>query len=155
IVVAVDAGHGGQDPGGRGAQGTLGKQVTLAIARKLVGLGNREHGMRAVLTRDGDYYLGLRQRMPKAGGPKAGLFVSIHADAFRDRRVTGSSVYVLSERGASSEAARWLAEQENASDLIGGVSLDDKDSLLKSVLLDLSQTATMQASIDVADHVLD
>ena len=110
--------------------------------------------MRAVLTRSGDYYLPLRKRIELARRHKADLFISIHADAFTNRRVSGASVYVLSNRGASSEHARWLAERENASDLIGGVSLDDKDSLLASVLLDLSQTASLEASIDVAEQVL-
>lgn len=154
IVVAVDAGHGGEDPGAIGPAGTHEKTVVLQIARKLVEAINRERGMRAVLTRTGDYYLPLRKRIELARRHKADLFISIHADAFTNRRVSGSSVYVLSNRGASSEHARWLAERENASDLIGGVSLDDKDSLLASVLLDLSQTASLEASIDVAEEVL-
>ena len=154
VVVAVDAGHGGEDPGAIGPTGTHEKTVVLQIARKLVEAINRERGMRAVLTRTGDYYLPLRKRIELARRHKADLFISIHADAFTNRRVRGSSVYVLSNRGASSEHARWLAERENASDLIGGVSLDDKDSLLASVLLDLSQTASLEASIDVAEEVL-
>ena len=103
--------------------------------------------MRATLIRDGDYYVRLRDRMRKARAQKADLFVSIHADSIRDRSITGSSVYILSPRGASDEASRWLAERENASDLIGGVSLDDKDDVLASVLLDLSQTASLNASL--------
>ncbi|NKB39170.1 MAG: AMIN domain-containing protein [Gammaproteobacteria bacterium] len=154
IVIAVDAGHGGEDPGAKGPSGTYEKTVTLALAKQLVDLINAEHGMKAVLTRKGDYFLRLRKRITEARKYKADLFVSIHADAFRDPRVNGSSVYVLSQRGASSEHARWLAEQENASDLIGGVSLDDKENVLVSVLLDLSQTASLEASIDVADRVL-
>ena len=154
VVIAVDAGHGGEDPGAIGPTGTHEKKVVLQIARKLVEAINRERGMRAVLTRTGDYYLPLRKRIELARRHKADLFISIHADAFTNRRVRGSSVYVLSNRGASSEHARWLAERENASDLIGGVSLDDKDSLLASVLLDLSQTASLEASIDVAEEVL-
>ena len=154
IVIAVDAGHGGEDPGARGPGGTYEKDVTLPLAKQLVELINAEHGMRAVLTRKGDYFLRLRKRISEARKYKADLFVSIHADAFRDPRVHGSSVYVLSQRGASSEHARWLAEQENAADLIGGVSLDDKEDVLVSVLLDLSQTASLEASIDVADRVL-
>ncbi len=154
IVIAVDAGHGGEDPGAKGPSGTYEKTVTLALAKQLVDLINAEHGMKAVLTRKGDYFLRLRKRITEARKYKADLFVSIHADAFRDPRVHGSSVYVLSQRGASSEHARWLAEQENASDLIGGVSLDDKENVLMSVLLDLSQTASLEASIDVADRVL-
>ena len=110
--------------------------------------------MKAVLIREGDYFLSLRKRIGKARRHKADLFVSIHADAFKDPRVRGSSVFILSNRGASSEAAKWLAERENAADLIGGVSLDDKDDVLASVLLDLSQTASLEASIGVADRVL-
>jgi N-acetylmuramoyl-L-alanine amidase len=109
--------------------------------------------MRAELTRNGDYFIGLRKRMALARARRADLFVSIHADAFRDKRVRGSSVYVLSQRGASSEAARWLAEKENAADLVGGVSLDDKDGVLASVLLDLSQSATRHASLSAASKV--
>ena len=155
IVIAIDAGHGGEDPGARGPSGIYEKDVVLKIANRLAELINRERGMRAVLIREGDYYLRLRNRINKAREHKADLFISIHADAFRDSRVSGSSVYILSRKGATSEAARWLAEQENASDLIGGVSLDDKDDVLASVLLDLSQTASLEASIDVADRVLD
>ena len=154
VVVAIDAGHGGEDPGAIGPHGTYEKKVVLQIAKKLADAINRERGMRAVLIRKGDYYLKLRKRIDLARHHKADLFISIHADAFTNRRVSGSSVYVLSNRGASSEHARWLAKQENASDLIGGVSLDDKDSLLASVLLDLSQTASLEASIDVAENVL-
>lgn len=154
IVIAIDAGHGGEDPGASGTGGLKEKHVALAIARRLATLVEREPGMRPVLVRDGDYYVGLRQRIVKASQSRADLFISIHADAFRDKRVNGASVYVLSERGASSEAARWLANQENASDRIGGVSLDDKDDVLRSVLLDLSQTASMEASSNVASKVL-
>ena len=110
--------------------------------------------MRAVLIRKGDYYIKLRNRIEKAREYKADLFISIHADAFRDPKVRGSSVYVLSKKGASSEAAKWLAEKENSSDLIGGVSLENKDDLVASVLLDLSQTASLEASIDIADRIL-
>ncbi len=154
VVVVVDAGHGGEDPGARGRRGTNEKDITLAIARKLAALINKEHGMQAVLTRDGDYYVSLRGRINKAREHKADLFVSIHADAFLRPEARGSSVFILSERGATNEAARWLAERENAADLVGGVSLDDKDDLLASVLLDLSQTATTEASHDVASNVL-
>ena len=154
IVIAVDAGHGGEDVGAIGPSGVYEKNIVLAISRALVDEINRHDGMRGVLVRDGDYYVGLRKRMIKARDAKADLFISIHADAFRDRRVRGSSVYVLSQRGASSEAAHWLAENENASDLVGGVSLDDKDDVLKSVLLDLSQTASLDASIDAAKAIL-
>jgi N-acetylmuramoyl-L-alanine amidase len=154
VVIAIDAGHGGEDPGAKGPRGTYEKDVVLALAKQLVDMINAEHGMKAVLTRKGDYFLRLRKRINEARKYKADLFVSLHADAFRDPSVHGSSVYVLSKRGASSEHALWLAEQENASDLIGGVSLDDKEDVLVSVLLDLSQTASLEASIDVADRVL-
>jgi len=154
LVVALDPGHGGEDPGALGPARTREKDVVLEIAERLKSLVDREPGMRAVLTRKGDYYVGLRKRMEIARAHNADLFVSIHADAFNDGRVHGSSVYILSRRGASSEAARWLAEQENAADLVGGVSLDDKDEVLASVLLDLSQTATISASTDVASRIL-
>ncbi len=154
IIIAVDAGHGGDDPGATGPHGVREKDVTLKIARNLANLINHEYGMKAVLIREGDYFLSLSNRIGKAREHKADLFISIHADAFRDPRVKGSSVYILSNRGASSEAAKWLAERENAADLVGGVSLDDKDDVLASVLLDLSQTASLEASIGVADRVL-
>jgi len=154
VVVAIDAGHGGDDPGASGSRfRTDEKRVTLEIARRLKAQIDAEPGMRAVLTRTGDYYIGLRKRMALARKHRADLFVSIHADAFRDKRVRGSSVYVLSQRGASSEAARWLAEKENSSDLVGGVKLDDKDDVLASVLLDLSQSATQHASLSAAAKV--
>ncbi|MGK0296678.1 MAG: N-acetylmuramoyl-L-alanine amidase [Gammaproteobacteria bacterium] len=154
IVIAVDAGHGGEDPGSIGSAGTYEKHVALSLAKKLANKINKVHGMRAVLIREGDYYVKLRDRFEKARKSSADLFISIHADAFTDPRVSGSSVYVLSQKGASSEHAKRLAEKENASDLIGGVKLDDKDDVLRSVLLDLSQTASLEASIDVADRVL-
>lgn len=154
LVIAIDAGHGGEDPGARGRNGTREKDVVLATARRLEALVRAEKGMRPVMIRDGDYYLSLRQRIQKARQHKADLFISIHADAFLHPNAKGSSVYTLSERGASSEAARWLAESENAADLVGGVSLEDKDELLASVLLDLSQTATSSASQVVASEVL-
>lgn len=154
VVVAIDAGHGGKDPGAIGRRKTREKDVVLAIARQTASLINREKGMRAVLTRDRDVYLPLRDRIQKARSSQADLFLSIHADAARNRKAQGASVYVLSPHGASSEHARWLAKQENDADLIGGVSLDDKDGLLASVLLDLSQTATIEASADVASSLL-
>jgi len=154
VVIAIDAGHGGEDPGARGRGGTREKDVVLQIARRLADLVRKEKGMQPVLIRDGDYYLGLRKRMEKARAQKADLLISIHADAFRDARAKGASVYVLSRSGATSEAARWLAESENASDLVGGVSLDDKDDLLAKVLLDLSQTGTIEASLDAGSDVL-
>lgn len=154
IVIAIDAGHGGNDSGARGPNGTEEKEVTFAIAKKLAALINGQPGMKAVLVRKGDYFVGLRNRMQIARAAKADLFISIHADAFQDLSVKGASVYTLSTRGASSEAARWLAKSENAADLVGGVSLSDKEDVLASVLLDLSQTATQEASINVAGHIL-
>lgn len=154
VVIAIDAGHGGEDPGAMGQNGTYEKDVMLQLAKVLSNLINKERGMRAVMTREGDYFMRLRKRIKKARQHNADLFISIHADAFKDPRVHGSSVYVLSQKGASSEHALWLAEQENASDLIGGVSLEDKDDVLASVLLDLSQTASLEASIDIAERVL-
>jgi len=154
LIIAIDAGHGGEDPGAIGMHGTREKDVTLAIARALQRSVDAEPGMRAVLTRDGDYFVPLRDRMRRARAQQADLFVSIHADSIRDRAVDGSSVYILSQRGATNEAARWLAERENAADLIGGVSLEDKGDLLASVLLDLSQTASLSASETAAEHVL-
>ena len=154
VVVAIDAGHGGEDPGAVGRLGTKEKDVVLSIAKKLAALLKKEKGIRPVLIRKGDYYLRLRKRSALARKHKADLFISIHADAFRDRRARGSSVFTLSNKGASSEAARWLAERENSADLIGGVELKDKDDVLASVLLDLSQTGTRQVSHDVADRVL-
>jgi len=153
IIIAIDAGHGGEDVGAIGARGTHEKDVSMAIARRLKALIQAAPGMRPVMTRDGDYYVALRKRMKIARQRKADLFISIHADAFQDPRVRGASVYTLSNRGASSEAARWLAKSENAADLVGGVTLDDKDDLLASVLLDLSQTATRQVSSEAADKV--
>lgn len=154
LIIAIDAGHGGEDPGAIGRRGTREKDVVLSIARKLARLIEKEPGMRPVMVRTGDYYIGLRQRINKARKQGADMFISIHADAFHDRRAHGSSVFVLSRRGASSEMARWLARKENAADLAGGVSLDDKDDVLAEVLLDLSQTATIEASVDVADNIL-
>jgi N-acetylmuramoyl-L-alanine amidase len=154
VIIAIDAGHGGEDPGAKGPSGVYEKNVVFNIARDLADAINKERGMKAVMIRKGDYYMSLRKRINKAREYKADLFMSIHADAFRDPKVHGSSVYVLSKRGASSEAAKWLAESENASDLIGGVSLEGKDDVLASVLLDLSQTASLEASIDIADRVL-
>ncbi len=154
LIIAVDAGHGGEDPGAIGKNGTREKDVVLAIARALAQRIDGEPGMKAVLTRNGDYFVPLRDRMRRARAQQADLFVSIHADSIRDRSVDGSSVYILSQRGASDEASRWLAERENASDLIGGVSLDDKGDVLASVLLDLSQSASLSASQAAAEHVL-
>ena len=154
VIIAIDAGHGGIDPGARGNKGLLEKDAVLAIARRLETLVKREPGMRPVMIRDGDYFISLRKRVNKARASQSDLFISIHADAFDDSRVSGSSVYALSQRGATTEAARLLANRENAADLIGGVSLEDKDDMLASVLLDLSQNATIEASVDVASRVL-
>jgi N-acetylmuramoyl-L-alanine amidase len=154
LVVAVDAGHGGEDPGAIGKSGTREKDVALKVARLLADRINAEPGMRAVLTRTGDYFVPFRQRLQRARVNQADLFVSVHADAFINRSARGSSVYVLSSGRASSEAARWLADRENAADLIGGVSLDDKSDVLASVLLDLSQNAVISASREAAANVL-
>lgn len=154
LVVAIDAGHGGEDPGAIGASGTLEKTVVLSVARRLAALVDRQPGMRAVLIRDGDYYIGLRERTVKAHEANADLFLSLHADAFHQRTVRGSSVFVLSENGASSEMARMLARSENRADRIGGVSLEDKDEQLASVLLDLSRAATIESSTGLAESLL-
>ena len=154
IVVAIDAGHGGDDPGAHGKNGTEEKIITLASAQKLADLISQQPGMKAVMVRKGDYFVGLRQRMQIARAAKADLFISIHADAYQNSTVKGASVFTLSNKGATSEAARWLAKSENASDLLGGVSLNDKEDVLASVLLDLSQTATQDASVNVAKKVL-
>lgn len=155
VVIAIDAGHGGDDPGSIGPSGTYEKVITLAVATELKKQVDREPGMRGVLIRDGDYFIPLTERYRKAREAKADLFISIHADAFTNPKARGSSVWILSPRGATSEAARWLAARENRADLVGGVSLDDKDDTLAAVLLDLSQGATMEASSAVATHVLD
>ncbi|NOY67232.1 MAG: AMIN domain-containing protein [Gammaproteobacteria bacterium] len=154
LVIAIDAGHGGEDPGATGHRGTREKDVVMAIARKLQRLISRQRGMRAVMIRKGDYYVGLRKRVKIAQQHKADMFISIHADAFKDKRARGVSVFALSQHGASTETARWLAESENAADFIGGVSLDDKDDLLASVLLDLSMNGKVEASLELGDYVL-
>lgn len=155
IIVAIDPGHGGEDPGATGPNGIHEKTVVLAIAKRLAALVAKQPGMKPYLTRTGDYYVSLRDRMREARAHHADLFISIHADSYPNPHARGASVYTLSTRGASSEAARWLANKENASDLIGGVSLDDKDDLLASVLLDLSQNATIEASHEAAKAVMD
>jgi N-acetylmuramoyl-L-alanine amidase len=154
VVIAIDAGHGGDDPGATGSSGAREKDITLAVARQLKKQIDKTPGMSAVLTRDADYFIPLEKRYLKAREAKADLFVSIHADAFKTSDARGSSVWVLSPRGATNEAARWLADRENRADLVGGVSLDDKDDTLAAVLLDLSQGATMGASNAVAEQVL-
>ena len=154
LVIAIDAGHGGQDPGAHGLHGTREKDVTLAIARELARQVNATPGMQAFLTRDTDVFIPLGQRARKASANKADIFLSIHADAAENRKARGSSVYVLSTRGASSQRARWLADKENAADVIGGERVRVADNTLKSVLLDLTQSGNMKASEDAAGHVL-
>ncbi len=154
ITIAIDAGHGGEDPGARGRNGTLEKDVTLAISLKLKERIDNEPNMRAVLTRDGDFFIPLHMRVAKARRVRADLFVSIHADAFIKPSANGSSVFALSESGATSVAARWLAKQENDADLIGGVNLGIKDPYLKQTLLDLSQTASINDSLKLGKAVL-
>jgi N-acetylmuramoyl-L-alanine amidase len=154
IIIAVDPGHGGEDPGAIGRRGTREKNVTLAIARKIRALIDREPGMRTMLTRDDDYFVPLNVRVEKARRVRADLFVSIHADAFTTPTARGSSVFALSEHGATSSAARWLAQRENEADLIGGVNLDNRDPILARTLLDLSQTAQINDSLRVGRSVL-
>jgi N-acetylmuramoyl-L-alanine amidase len=154
ITIAIDAGHGGEDPGARGSNGSNEKDVTLSIARRLKAQVDDEPNMRGVLIRDGDYFIPLQGRVVKARNVKADLFVSIHADAFIRPDARGSSVFALSERGATSAAARWLAKKENEADLIGGINIDVKDIYLKQTLLDLSQTATINDSLKLGKAVL-
>jgi N-acetylmuramoyl-L-alanine amidase len=154
VVVVVDPGHGGVDPGATGRDGAHEKDLTLAIARALAARIDRAPGMHAVLTRDGDYFISLSERLERARRAHADFFVSIHADSVRDPQISGASVYVLSERGASSEAARRLAAEENAADLRGGISLDAQAQGLRSVLLDLSQSASIGESAEAAEQVL-
>ncbi len=154
LIVAIDAGHGGEDPGARGRNGSHEKNVTLAIARKVKALMDDTPNMRGVLIRDGDYFIPLIGRVAKARKVNADLFVSIHADAFIKPDARGSSVFALSEHGATSAAARWLAKKENEADLIGGVNIAVKDPYLARTLLDLSQTATINDSMKLAKHVL-
>ena len=153
-TIVIDPGHGGEDPGALGPNGTREKDITLTIARRLKELIDEEPDLRAVLTRDGDFYIPLPGRVEKARRLKADLLVSIHADAFIKPRARGSSVFALSERRATSEAARWLAKKENEADLIGGVNLDVKDRYLAQTLLDLSQTATIDHSLRLGNAVL-
>ena len=154
LVIAIDAGHGGEDPGASGRNGVREKDVVLAIARKLADEVDAQLGMRSVLIRNGDYFVSHRKRMEIAHGARADLFVSIHADSYRDSGAKGATVYVLSNKGASDEASLLLAQRENASDLIGGVSLSDKDQLLARVLLDLSQSAALSASTSAAQRLI-
>jgi len=154
IIVALDPGHGGEDPGATGPRGTHEKHVVLAIAKRLKARLDAGNGMRAMLTRDDDYFVPLAERVARARRARADLFVSIHADAFRESRARGSSVFALSDHGATSAAARWLAQRENAADLIGGVNLDGREPVLARTLLDLSQTAQISDSLKVGSHVL-
>ncbi len=155
VTVAIDAGHGGEDPGAHGSNGSREKDVTLSVARRLKAQIDRQPNMRAYLTRDGDYFIPLHERVNKARRAQADLFVSIHADAFIRPDARGSSVFALSEKGATSAAARWLAKRENEADLIGGINVDVKDVYLKQTLIDLSQTATISDSLKLARSVLD
>lgn len=154
LIVAIDPGHGGQDPGAMGPTGKREKDVTLAVGRELARQVNATPGMKAYLTRDTDVFIPLPMRAQKARAAKADIFISIHADAAENRSATGSSVYVLSTKGASSQRARWLADKENAADLVGGVRLQQTESTLANVLLDLAQSGHMKASEDAAGHVL-
>jgi N-acetylmuramoyl-L-alanine amidase len=154
ITVAIDAGHGGEDPGARGANGSHEKDITLALAKKLKQKIDAQENMHAVLIRDGDYFVPLAQRVTKARAVKADLFLSIHADAFIKPHARGSSVFALSENGATSVAARWLAKKENDADLVGGINIDVKDPFLKRTLIDLSQTATINDSLKLGHAVL-
>lgn len=154
IIVVIDPGHGGKDPGATGKHGTHEKDVVLSIGRMLRQKLDRSQGFKVVMTRDKDVFIPLRERVNIAHKHKADIFVSIHADACEDRRVRGSSVYILSDKGATSVMARRLANRENSADLVGGVSLKDKNNMLAKVLLDLSQTGTLQASVDLAQTVI-
>ena len=154
VIIAIDPGHGGEDPGAQGRNGTFEKNVTLSIARRVKAKIDEDPAMRGVLTRDGDYFVPLGERVAKARKMKADLFVSIHADAFINSDARGSSVFALSDKGATSAAARWLAKRENEADLIGGINIDVKDKYLKQTLLDLSQTATINDSMKLGKAVL-
>ena len=154
IVIAIDAGHGGRDPGAVGKNGTKEKDIVLSISKKLYNLLRKEKKIKPVLIRSGDKYIPLRQRIAKARKYKADLFISIHADAAKNRKAKGSSVYVLSQHGASSEAAKWLANKENSVDLVGGISIDDKDNTLAQVILDMSQSATIEISLKASRIML-
>ena len=154
FIVAIDAGHGGEDPGAVGAKGTQEKVVNLQISKRLKKLIDKEPFMKAVLIRTGDYFIPLGKRVSKARKIKADIFISIHADAFKKRAVRGSSVFALSERGATSAFAKFLANNENEADLIGGVSIDDKEPILARTLLDLSQSATINDSLKLGKNVL-
>lgn len=155
ITIAIDAGHGGEDPGAKGANGSYEKDITLSIARRLKGLIDKQENMRAYLTRDSDYFIPLHERVNKARRVQADLFVSVHADAFNKPNARGSSVFALSEKGATSAAAKWLAKNENDADLIGGINVGMKDMYLKQTLIDLSQTAQISDSLKLGKVVLE
>ncbi len=155
ITVAIDAGHGGEDPGAKGANGSHEKDITLSIARRVKALIDKQENMRAFLTRDGDYFIPLFERVNKARRVQADLFVSIHADAFVQAHARGSSVFALSEKGATSAAAKWLAKRENEADLIGGVNIDVKDVNVKQALIDMAQTAAIVDSLKLGRSVLE
>lgn len=154
VIVAIDAGHGGKDPGASGSKHTREKDITLAVAKKLKKALDKSRGIKPVLIRDRDVFMTLKQRIRIARQQKADLFVSIHANAYPDARAHGASVYTLSTRGATSEAAQWLADKENAADLFGGVSIRNRSDVVAEILLDLAQSATIQSSLDVGGIVL-
>ncbi|WP_267256741.1 N-acetylmuramoyl-L-alanine amidase [Coxiella endosymbiont of Ornithodoros maritimus] len=154
IIVVIDPGHGGRDPGATGPAGACEKDIVLRISRYLQRDINRQSGFKAYLTRKGDYYLTLRQRSAIARRYRADMFIAIHADAYKNHCSHGASVFALSQRGATSEAARWLATKENESELMGGVDLADKNNLLKSVLINLSQTATIRDSLHIGQRII-
>lgn len=154
IIVVIDPGHGGKDPGATGLHGTREKDIVLAVAKRLQRLVNQCPGFRAVLTRNSDYFLGLRRRLLMARRYKADIFIAIHADAYFHSRARGASVYALSRRGATSEAARWLAEKENHAEFMGGASLSDTSVMLRSVLISLQQTATIRSSLQMGQSIL-
>jgi len=153
-IIAIDAGHGGKDPGAVGSKGTLEKDIVLSIAKKLYMLLKKEKNIKPILIRNKDIYMSLRQRINKARKYKADLFISIHADAAKNKKAKGSSIYILSQHGASSEAAKWLANKENSVDLVGGASIDDKEEDVAQVILDLSQSAAIATSLKASKIIL-
>ena len=154
LIIAIDAGHGGEDPGAIGQRGTREKDVVFRIAKELEKLVKRERGMKPLMIRTGDYYIGLKERVKKAQNAEADLFISIHADAFKNGKARGTSVYILSERGASSDLASYLADSENSADLNGGVS-SSNDDLLNMVLADMVKNSTLEDSYQIASNVLE
>jgi len=154
LIIAIDAGHGGKDPGAIGKNGTKEKDIVLSISKKLYSLLKKEKNIKPLLIRSKDNFITLRQRISKARAYKSDLFISIHADAARNKKAKGCSAYVLSQRGASTEAAKWLANKENSADLIGGVRINNKDNTLAEVILDMSQSASIEISIKAANEIL-